>query len=149
MLLTISRFCSAVGSDIIGLKYRLGSATLWHMSDREKLEMLSLFHTGQDDINALRQAAAYVFFPKEIVKANKVMHLASGVHFKDIYGINPNGKYSFMSMTHKEYGSYRFLAWCCVRWERSIPEKLKSLGLPFDVAYGIAKQIYNDKHRKP
>lgn len=57
------------------------------------IQMLSLFHMEQDNINAVNQAASSGFFPKEIVHANKVMNIVTSMHFKDIYGINLIGQY--------------------------------------------------------
>lgn len=57
------------------------------------IQMLSLFHMEQDNINAVKQAAENGFFPKEIVYANKVMNIVTSMHFKDIYGINLIGQY--------------------------------------------------------
>lgn len=57
------------------------------------IQMLSLFHMEQDNINAVKQAAQNGFFPKEIVYANKVMNIVSSMHFKDMYGINLIGQY--------------------------------------------------------
>jgi len=57
------------------------------------IQMLSLFHMEQDNINAVRQAESSGYFPKEIVHANKVINLVSSIHFKDIYGINLIGQY--------------------------------------------------------
>ena len=57
------------------------------------IQMLSLFHMEQDNINAVKQAASNGFFPKEIVYANKVMNIATSMHFKDLYGINLIGQY--------------------------------------------------------
>lgn len=57
------------------------------------IQMLSLFHMEQDNINAVKQAASQGFFPKEIVYANKVMNIVTSMHFKDIYGINLIGQY--------------------------------------------------------
>lgn len=64
------------------------------------IQMLSLFHMEQDNINAVKQAASNGFFPKEIVYANKVMNLVTSMHFKDIYGINLLGQYN---PTEQEY----------------------------------------------
>lgn len=52
------------------------------------VQLLSLFHMEQDNINAVRRASANGFFPKEIVHANKVMNIVTSMHFKDIYGID-------------------------------------------------------------
>jgi hypothetical protein len=256
------------------------------------IQMLSLFHMEQENINAVRQAAVNGFFPKEIVYANKVMNIVTSMHFKDIYGIDligqyhptkqelehakdlyeefkayldtykagdeyemmeyfvqsfnmedlveiidesevsnqmkanlsmqddlkelrnnvlseeevdvanadfalrhqdgadptetmmmsmymlgameyfdtldhrdvhriaieiamvgvsgisPKGKYSIKSMPDKEFVGYQFLAWYYVSWAYAIPEKLKTLGLPFDKAYENALQMYNAKHGK-
>lgn len=57
------------------------------------IQMLSLFHMEQDNINAVKQAESNGYFPKEIVHANKVMNLVTSMHFKDIYGINLVGQY--------------------------------------------------------
>lgn len=57
------------------------------------IQMLSLFHMEQDNINAVKQAVENGFFPKEIVYANKVMNIVTSMHFKDIYGINLIGQY--------------------------------------------------------
>lgn len=52
------------------------------------IQLLSLFHMEQDNINSVRQASAQGFFPKELTHANKVMNLVTSMHFKDIYGID-------------------------------------------------------------
>lgn len=57
------------------------------------IQMLSLFHIEQDNINSVKQAASNGFFPKEIVYANKVMNIVTSMHFKDMYGINLIGQY--------------------------------------------------------
>lgn len=64
------------------------------------IQMLSLFHMEQDNINAVKQAATNGFFPKEIVSANKVMNIATSMHFMDMYGINLIGQYQ---PTKQEY----------------------------------------------
>ena len=64
------------------------------------IQMLSLFHMEQDNINAVKQAASNGFFPKEIVYANKVMNIVTSLHFKDLYGINLIGQYN---PTKQEY----------------------------------------------
>jgi Tfp pilus assembly protein PilF len=57
------------------------------------IQLLSLFHMEQDNINAVKQASSNGFFPKEIVYANKVMNMVTSMHFKDMYGINLLGQY--------------------------------------------------------
>lgn len=64
------------------------------------IQMLSLFHMEQDNINAVKQAATNGFFPKEIVSANKVMNITTSMHFMDMYGINLIGQYQ---PTKQEY----------------------------------------------
>jgi hypothetical protein len=54
------------------------------------IQMLSLFHMEQDNINAVKQAATNGFFPKEIVYANKVMNIVTSMHFKEMYGMMPS-----------------------------------------------------------
>jgi Tfp pilus assembly protein PilF len=58
------------------------------------IQMLSLFHMEQENINAVKRTAYNAFFPKEIVYANKVMNLISSIHFKDMYGINLISQYN-------------------------------------------------------
>jgi hypothetical protein len=57
------------------------------------IQMLSLFHIEQDNINAVKQAESNGFFPKQIVAANKIMNIATSMHFMDMYGINLIGQY--------------------------------------------------------
>ena len=57
------------------------------------IQLLSLFHMEQDNINAVKQTASNGFFPKEIVYANKVMNIVTSMHFKEMYGINLIGQY--------------------------------------------------------
>ena len=57
------------------------------------IQLLSLFHIEQDNINAVKQTVANNFFPKEIVYANKVMNIVTSMHFKELYGINLIGQY--------------------------------------------------------
>jgi len=64
------------------------------------IQLLSLLHMEQDNINSVKQAAKNGFFPKEIVYANKVMNIVTSMHFKDIYGINLIGQYQ---PTKREY----------------------------------------------
>jgi len=57
------------------------------------IQMLSLFHMEQDNINSLKQTATKGIFPKEILYANKVMNIVTSMHFKEMYGINLIGQY--------------------------------------------------------
>lgn len=57
------------------------------------IQLLSLFHMEQDNIEAVKKAARDGFFPQEIVRANKVMNIATSLHFKDIYGIDLINEY--------------------------------------------------------
>ena len=52
------------------------------------IQLLSLFHMEQDNIDSVKRTASQGFFPKEVLHANKVMNIVSSLHFKDIYGIN-------------------------------------------------------------
>lgn len=52
------------------------------------IQMLSLFHMEQDNINSERETPTQGLFPKEITHANKVMKIVTCMHFKDIYGID-------------------------------------------------------------
>ena len=64
------------------------------------IQLLSLFHMEQDNINSVKQASKQGFFPKEIVYANKVMNIVTSLHFKDIYGIDLIREYN---PTKQEY----------------------------------------------
>ena len=52
------------------------------------MQLLSLFHMEEDNIEAVKKSSQSGFFPKEIVHANKVMNIVTSMHFKDIYGID-------------------------------------------------------------
>ena len=52
------------------------------------VQLLSLFHMEQENINSVTNGSESGFFPAEIVKANKVMNIATSLHFKDMYGID-------------------------------------------------------------
>ena len=52
------------------------------------IQLLSLFHMEQDNIESVKKASQSGFFPREIVQANKVMNIVTSMHFKDIYGID-------------------------------------------------------------
>ncbi|MEE3385797.1 MAG: tetratricopeptide repeat protein [Prevotella sp.] len=57
------------------------------------IQLLSLFHMEEDNINSVIQASSNGFFPLEIVRANKVMNIVTSIHFKEMYGIDLIGKY--------------------------------------------------------
>ena len=64
------------------------------------IQLLSLFHMEQTNIDSVNQASSNGYFPQEIVYANKVMNMVTSMHFLDIYGINLIGQYH---PTKKEY----------------------------------------------
>ena len=70
------------------------------------IQLLSLFHMEQDNINSVKQAASQGFFPKEVVQANKIMNIVTSMHFKDIYGINLINEYH---PTKQEYNQAKDL----------------------------------------
>lgn len=57
------------------------------------IQMLSLFHLEEVNIEAIRKGEQDGFFPSEIVKASKVMNIVSSLHFKDLYGFNLINQY--------------------------------------------------------
>ena len=57
------------------------------------MQLLSLMNMENDNINSVKRAASRNIFPKEIVRANKVMNMVSSLHFKEMYGINLLGQY--------------------------------------------------------
>ncbi len=52
------------------------------------LQLLSLYNTEMENIKNIQAASNANYFPREIVKANKIMILVSSIHFKDMYGID-------------------------------------------------------------
>ena len=66
------------------------------------IQLLSLFQMEVDNINSVRKTAENGFFPREIVYANKVMNIATSMHFKDLYGINLIGEYKPTKMEYKQ-----------------------------------------------
>ena len=57
------------------------------------IQMLSLFHMEEANIEAIRKGEQGGFFPSEIVKASKVMNIVTSLHFKDLYGFNLINQY--------------------------------------------------------
>jgi len=51
-------------------------------------QLLSLYHTELDNIKNVQSADKGNVFPREIIKANKIMILVSTLHFKDMYGLD-------------------------------------------------------------
>lgn len=56
--------------------------------DMRPIQLLSLFHQEMNNIEGLKKANEEGFFPKEIVRANKVMNIATSMNLKDMYGID-------------------------------------------------------------
>ena len=56
--------------------------------DMQPIQLLSLFHQEMNNIEGLKKANEEGFFPKEIVRANKVMNIATSMNLKDMYGID-------------------------------------------------------------
>ena len=52
------------------------------------VQLLSLFHMEQTNIDAIRKGENSNLFPNEIVKASKIMNIVTCMHFKDLYGID-------------------------------------------------------------
>ncbi len=52
------------------------------------VQLLSLFKMETENIEAVKKGSQSGFFPKEIVRANKVMNMVTCMHFKDMYGID-------------------------------------------------------------
>ena len=55
--------------------------------------MLSLFHMEEVNIDAIRKGEQGGIFPNEIVRASKVMNIATSLHFKELYGFNLINQY--------------------------------------------------------
>ncbi len=56
--------------------------------DMRPIQLVSLFHQEMNNIEGLKDANKEGLFPKEIVKANKVMNIATSMHLKEMYGID-------------------------------------------------------------
>lgn len=56
--------------------------------DMRPIQLLSLFQQEMTNIDGLKQANQNSVFPKEIVRVNKVMNIATSMHLKEIYGID-------------------------------------------------------------
>lgn len=52
------------------------------------IQMLSLFHLEEVNIDAIKKGELGGLFPNEIVRASKVMNIVSSLHFKELYGFN-------------------------------------------------------------
>ena len=52
------------------------------------VQLLSLFHQEEVNIDAIRKGEQDGLFPSEIVRASKVMNIVTCLHFKDLYGID-------------------------------------------------------------
>lgn len=58
------------------------------------IQMLSLFHLEEVNIDAVRKGEQSGLFPSEIVKASKVMNIVTCLHFKELYGFNFINQYT-------------------------------------------------------
>lgn len=58
------------------------------------IQMLSLFHLEEVNIDAVRKGEQSGLFPSEIVKASKVMNIVTCLHFKELYGFNFINQYA-------------------------------------------------------
>ena len=56
--------------------------------DMRPIQLISLYHQEMNNIEGLKKANEEGFFPKEIVKVNKVMNIATSMNLKDMYGID-------------------------------------------------------------
>ena len=52
------------------------------------IQMLSLFHMEEVNIDAIKKGEQGGLFPSEIVRASKVMNIVTCLHFKELYGFN-------------------------------------------------------------
>lgn len=57
------------------------------------IQMLSLFHLEEVNIDAIRKGEQGGIFPSEIVRASKVMNIVTCLHFKELYGFNLINQY--------------------------------------------------------
>ena len=57
------------------------------------IQMLSLFHQEEVNIEAIRKGEQDKIFPSEFVRASKVMNIVTCLHFKDLYGFNLINQY--------------------------------------------------------
>lgn len=52
------------------------------------IQLLSLFHMEEVNIDAIKKGEQGGLFPSEIVRASKVMNIVSSLHLKELYGFN-------------------------------------------------------------
>lgn len=57
------------------------------------VQLLSLFHMEQENLESVRTGEKSGAFPKDIVHTNKVINMCTSMHFKEMYGINLLGEY--------------------------------------------------------
>lgn len=82
-----------------------------HHPDLRPLQMLSLFSQEEENINAVRSVEKAKVFPPGVVRANKVMNLATSLHLEELYGINLQNYYkptkAEFSAAQRLYGEYK------------------------------------------
>lgn len=52
------------------------------------IQLLSLFHLEEVNIESIRKGSENGFFPSEIVKTSKILNIVSSMHLKELYGID-------------------------------------------------------------
>lgn len=52
------------------------------------IQLLSLFHLEEVNIESIRKGGESGYFPSEIVKTSKILNIVSSMHLKDLYGID-------------------------------------------------------------
>ena len=82
--------CEGIGTQLSSCPLDLFVEHMMH-SDypiMRPIQMLSLFHMEEVNIDAIRKGEQGGIFPNEIVRASKVMNIATSLHFKELYGFN-------------------------------------------------------------
>lgn len=80
----------------------------------------------------------------ETMEPNVVRTIAMEIAFVGAHGIDAgrSGGYTLKTMPGEDFSGYRLLAYYYVSWSMALPDHLKEIGLPFDEAYTLARQMY-------
>src|SRR5690606_28624508 len=100
---------------------------------------------SSDDVNlavTMYMVVALNFFQN--MSKEKVKSIAFEFATLGMAGIDPKKKgYSVPSIKNSSFSGYKTLAYYYVSWAVAIPEMVKSLQMPFDKEYELARKFQN------
>ena len=78
------------------------------------------------------------------LSAQEVQAIANEIAILGTHGISTanDAKYTLNTIPGENFSGYRLLANYYVSWARAYPDHLAKIGLPFDDAYALARQMY-------